>query len=92
MPQLTMAAQLELALRLIVAAALGGIIGLFFGLPGIVLGPFIGAVLGELSLQRGLNEAGRAGFGTVVGLAIGLAGKMAIGMTMIGIFVLKRFL
>lgn len=78
--------------RAMAGAALGGIIGLFFGLPGIVLGPFIGAVLGELSLQRGLNEAGRAGFGTVVGLAIGLAGKMAIGMTMIGIFVLKRFL
>lgn len=78
--------------RAMAGAALGGVIGIFFGLPGILIGPLAGAVLGELSQQRGLEEAGRAGFGTVVGLAIGLAGKLAIGMIMIGIFVLKRFL
>src|SRR5512133_2541412 len=38
-------------------AALGGIVGLFFGIPGIVLGPFLGAVAGELSLQRSLDQA-----------------------------------
>jgi uncharacterized protein YqgC (DUF456 family) len=30
-------------------ATIGAIAGIFFGLPGIILGPFIGAVLGELS-------------------------------------------
>lgn len=74
-----------------VGAALGGVIGLFFGVPGILLGPFIGAVIGELSLQRSLDQASRAGFGTVVGLAIGVAGKLAIGIAMIGLFVLQRF-
>lgn len=44
-------------------ASLGGFIGLFMGVPGILLGPFIGAVLGELSLQRTLDQASRAGFG-----------------------------
>jgi uncharacterized protein YqgC (DUF456 family) len=78
--------------RAMVGAALGGIVGLFLGVPGILLGPFVGAVIGELSLQRSLDEASRAGFGTVVGLAIGVAGKLAIGIAMIGIFVLKRFL
>lgn len=36
--------------RAMVGAALGGIIGLFLGIPGILFGPFAGAVIGELSL------------------------------------------
>jgi hypothetical protein len=73
-------------------AVLGGIAGLFLGIPGILFGPFVGAVIGELSLQRSLDQAGRAGFGTVVGLAIGVAGKLAIGIAMIGLFLLTRLL
>lgn len=76
--------------RAMAGAAIGGIIGLFLGFPGIILGPFIGAVIGELSLQRSLDQASRAGFGTVVGMAIGVAGKLAIGIAMIGIFLLVR--
>jgi uncharacterized protein len=76
--------------RAMAGAALGGIIGLFFGIPGILIGPFLGAVLGELSLQRSLDQASRAGFGTVVGLAIGVAGKLAIGIAMVGLFLLIR--
>jgi len=76
--------------RAMAGSALGGIAGMFFGIPGILIGPFVGAVLGELSLQRSLDQASRAGFGTVVGLAIGVAGKLAIGIAMIGLFLLKR--
>jgi uncharacterized protein len=76
--------------RAMAGAAIGGAIGLFLGLPGIILGPFLGAVLGELSLQRSLDQASRAGFGTVVGMAIGVAGKLAIGIAMIGVFLLVR--
>lgn len=76
--------------RAMAGAVLGGIAGLFLGIPGILLGPFVGAVIGELSLQRSLDQAGRAGFGTVVGLAVGLAGKLAIGIAMIGLFLLTR--
>lgn len=78
--------------RAMLGAAVGGIVGIFLGIPGILLGPFVGAVIGELSLQRSLDEASRAGFGTVVGLAIGVAGKLAIGITMIGTFLLIRLL
>lgn len=78
--------------RAMAGAVLGGIAGLFLGIPGILLGPFVGAVIGELSLQRTLDQAGRAGFGTVVGLAVGLAGKLAIGIAMIGLFLLTRLL
>ena len=76
--------------RAMAGAALGGIVGIVGGIPGILLGPFVGAVLGELSLQRTLDQASRAGFGTVVGLALGVAGKLAIGIAMIGLFLLKR--
>lgn len=77
--------------RAMAGAALGGIVGLFLGIPGILLGPFVGAVIGELSLQRSLDQASRAGFGTVIGLAIGVAGKLAIGIAMVGLFLLIRF-
>jgi hypothetical protein len=78
--------------RAMIGTALGGFAGLFMGIPGILLGPFIGAVLGELSLQRSLDQASRAGFGTVVGMALGVAGKLAIGIAMIGLFLVKRFI
>ena len=78
--------------RAMVGAVLGGIVGIFLGIPGILFGPFVGAVIGELSLQRSLDQAGRAGFGTVVGLALGVAGKLAIGIAMIGLFLLKHLL
>ena len=78
--------------RAMIGAALGGVAGLFLGIPGILFGPFAGAVLGELSLQRSLDEASRAGLGTVVGLAIGVAGKLAIGIAMVGLFLLMRFI
>jgi uncharacterized protein YqgC (DUF456 family) len=76
--------------RAMIGAALGGVVGLFFGIPGILIGPFAGAVLGELSLQRSLDHASRAGFGTVIGLAVGVAGKFAIGIAMVGLFLLVR--
>lgn len=78
--------------RAMAGATIGGLVGLFLGVPGILLGPFVGAVIGELTLQRTLDQASHAGFGTVVGLAIGIAGKLAIGIAMIGLFLLMRFL
>lgn len=72
-------------------AALGGLAGLFLGLPGVLLGPFIGAVLGELTLRRDLAAAGRAGVGASLGLAIGAAAKLALGFTMLGVFLVARF-
>ena len=70
----------------ILGAVLGTGVGIFFGLPGILLGPFFGAVLGEYSYRRDLGQAGRVGLGTWIGFALGLAAKLAITFTMIGIF------
>lgn len=77
--------------RAVVGAAIGALVGLFFGLPGILLGPFAGAVLGELSARRTLGQAGRAGIGTTLGLAIGAAVKLALVLSMIGTFAIARF-
>ncbi len=75
----------------VLGAALGTVVGLFFGLPGILLGPFAGAVLGEYSYRRNLGQAGRVGFGTWVGFALGMAAKLAITFTMLGIFAAAWF-
>src|SRR5580698_5902353 len=35
-------------------ALLGTIVGIFFGIPGLIFGPFLGALIGELAAGRGL--------------------------------------
>ncbi len=77
--------------RAVVGAVLGGVVGLAFGLPGIVLGPFAGAVLGEVSASRGWREAGWSGVGATLGLAIGVGVKLALATAMLGLFALDRF-
>jgi uncharacterized protein len=74
--------------RALWGAAIGTIFGLFFGLPGLLLGPFVGAVVGELSAGRKLNQATRVGIGTWLGLLFGTLAKLALCFTMIGVFVL----
>ncbi|MFC1760898.1 DUF456 domain-containing protein [Planctomycetota bacterium] len=71
-------------------ALLGAIVGLFFGLPGILLGPFIGAFLGEISAHPSLARAGRAGLGAWLGFLVGSAAKVAIGLAMVGVFIVAR--
>ncbi len=74
--------------RAVVGAGLGALIGIFFGLPGLVLGPFVGAVAGELSANRELRHAGKAGLGTWVGLLLGSVAKVALAFLMVGVFAL----
>jgi uncharacterized protein YqgC (DUF456 family) len=77
--------------RAMVGAGIGAVVGLFFGLPGVLLGPFVGACLGEISVGRKLEHAGRAGIGATIGMAIGAAVKIAIAFSMLGIFAVVRF-
>lgn len=78
--------------RAFIGATLGALIGIFFGLPGLLFGPFLGAVLGEFSARPDLQAAGRAGWGAMIGLALGTAAKIALGFAMIGVFLVVRFL
>ena len=71
--------------RAIVGAMLGGLVGLFFGLPGILLGPFAGAFIGELSHRGAVGDATRVGLGTWLGLLVGLVVKLTLVFAMLGI-------
>lgn len=72
--------------RAMVGAALGTLAGLVFGLPGLIVGPFVGAVLGELSMDRDWKKAGRAGVAAWIGFAVGTALKIGMAFAMLGIF------
>ena len=69
-----------------VGALLGGVVGLFFALPGIILGPFLGATLFEMIGDKEFKEAARAGAGAVVGLLLGVVGIFVICVIMIALF------
>jgi len=70
----------------LVGATLGGAFGLFLGLPGMILGPFVGAVGGELIAKRELVQAGKVGLGTWLGLVAAAVVKMIIAFMMIATF------
>ena len=70
-------------------ATFGAIVGIFFGLPGIILGPFIGAVLGELSGGSDLRQSGRSGVGAWLGMVVATAAKLGIAFLMIGLVIFK---
>jgi len=86
------AKKLGASVRAFWGATFGAIAGMFFGIPGLILGPFVGAVVAELSGGRDLKQAGRAGYGAWLGVIIGTAAKLAIAFLMVGVFVFKQFL
>ena len=69
-------------------AIVGTIVGLFFSIPGLIFGPFLGAAAGEWLAVRNLRQAGKVGFGTWLGMILGIAGQLALIFAMVGIFVL----
>jgi len=73
-------------------ALIGTVVGLFFGLPGLLFGPFIGAVVGELATHGGISQAGRVGVATWLGLLFGTLAKLAIACAMLGVFALAFFI
>ena len=60
--------------------------GILLGLPGLILGPFVGAVAGEMLSHGRMQQAARAGFATWIGLIFGTLAKLALVFTMLGIF------
>jgi uncharacterized protein YqgC (DUF456 family) len=72
--------------KALIGAAAGGLIGVFFGLPGILLGPFLGALLGELTARGGWKQATKVGVGTALGLLFAAVAKLVLAFLMIGTF------
>ncbi len=69
-------------------AALGTVIGLFFGLVGLILGPFVGAVAGELIAGSTLKRSASVGVGAWLGFIFGTLARIALCFTMLGVFAL----
>ena len=63
-------------------AAVGLIIGLFLGPPGIILGPLVGAFVGEMIFKDDINYALKAGFGSLIGFLTGIGLKLAASFTL----------
>ena len=77
--------------RAMAGAALGTLAGLFFGLPGLVIGPFAGAMLGELTADANWRVAGRAGVAAWIGFLLGTMAKVGLAFAMVGIFLTAWF-
>lgn len=76
----------------LLGATIGALVGLFFGLPGIIVGPILGAFVAELILKkRSLKESATAGAGAGMGLLISTAGKALLALLLIFVFVLDIF-
>jgi uncharacterized protein YqgC (DUF456 family) len=69
-------------------AILGALIGIFFGVIGLFIGPVIGAILGEFIAGKRMIDAGRAGWGSLLGSLSAMIGKLVIALAMITIFFL----
>jgi uncharacterized protein len=67
-------------------ASLGTLIGMFFGVPGLLLGPFVGALLGELVSGNSVLRSAHVGIGTWLGLLFGTLLKLVISFVMVGLF------
>jgi uncharacterized protein YqgC (DUF456 family) len=78
--------------RGIVGAMIGAMAGIFFSLPGLILGPIIGAFLFEFLGGREWKESARAGAGALLGMFLGAVGKAVCCVLMIAIFSLSVFL
>lgn len=59
--------------------AIGMVIGIFLGPWGIILGPFVGAIAGELSSGKQTRAAIKAGFGSFMGFVLGIVSKLIVG-------------
>jgi uncharacterized protein YqgC (DUF456 family) len=72
--------------RAMIGAGLGTLLGLFLGLPGIIIGPFLGAVIGELTVHRDMARVGKAGLAAWIGFLAGMAVNAGIAFLMIALF------
>ncbi len=69
-------------------AGIGALVGIPFGLPGIILGPAIGALGFEYLKNADLRRAGKAGLGGLFGFLLGIVAKCVFAFVIIGIAVL----
>ena len=68
-------------------AGIGGMVGvMLFNLPGLIIGPFVGAMAAELAKGKPLKQAGKIGVATWIGMTVGMALNIGLAFAMLGIF------
>ena len=75
----------------VTGAGVGMLAGLIFGLPGLILGPAVGAFAFEFVHNPDFRAAGWAGAGGVFGFLLGVVAKSAFGMLIVGIAAFTYF-
>jgi len=77
----------------VAGAVIGTFAGLFVAFPfGVLLGPFVGAVAGELIARGSMDRAMDVGIATWMGFLFGTLAKIALSLAMVGIFVGAYFI
>ncbi len=71
-----------------IGASAGLLVGLFLGIPGIVLGPALGALVFEYWKNPDLGKAAKAGVGTLIGFLVGSVVKVALAFVLLGLLAL----
>jgi uncharacterized protein YqgC (DUF456 family) len=70
-------------------AIVGALVGLFFGIIGLFIAPVVGAVTGEFIAGKRMIDAGRAGWGSLLGNLGAMVGKLLIALGMIAVFLMS---
>ena len=72
-------------------AFIGSIAGLFMGLAGLVLGPLLGAAIGEFLDKKNIWLAGKVGIGTLIGFIVGTVAKIGSAIVIL-LIVLAQYI
>jgi uncharacterized protein len=71
----------------ILGVFVGGVVGLFFALPGLILGPIVGGLSFELLFaKKEMRPAMKSTWGTLVGTGAGLVLRLAVSIAMLATF------
>lgn len=68
-------------------ATVGLVVGIFLGPAGIIIGPLVGAFVGEMIFKDDINYALKAGFGSLLGFLAGIGLKLAASFVMTFYFI-----
>ena len=76
----------------IVGVLVGGLVGMFFALPGLIIGPLLGGFAFEMLFARkAMGKAVKSTWGTVVGTGMGLVLRVVVSLVMVASFLLDAF-
>ena len=72
----------------VLGAFLGTIVGIFIlGIWGIILGPFLGALAGEMLSGKGKDQALKSAWGTFLGFLLGTLTRLVFALVMLGFLI-----